>query len=159
MNKAELKAKADEYFNCVNCHSYADTREDLQEDVTQAYIAGYEARNGEVKILKEKIHWWKKEVNVAHRAREDEFEKLVIENKALKEENEKLQLLLDVQNFLIEPKNKEKKEHLKQNGWVEITMPCSKEDARDCLTKQEGLCESTDGLCRIKINLSSLCKC
>lgn len=81
------------------------------------------------------------------------------ENKALKEENEKLQLLLDVQNFLIEPKNKEKKEHLKQNGWVEIAMPCSKEDARDCLTKQEGLCESTDGLCRIKINLSRLCKC
>lgn len=84
MTDAELKAKADEYFNCVNCHSYADTREDLQEDVTQAYIAGYEARNGEVKILKEKIHWWKKEVNVAHRAREDAFEKLVIENKALK---------------------------------------------------------------------------
>ena len=77
----------------------------------------------------------------------------------LEEENEKLQLLLDVQNFLIEPKNKEKKEHLKQNGWVEIAMPCSKEDARDCLTKQEGLCESTDGLCRIKINLSRLCKC
>jgi hypothetical protein len=77
----------------------------------------------------------------------------------LEEENEKLQLLLDVQNFLIEPKNKEKKEHLKQSGWVEITMPCSKEDARDCLTKQEGLCESTDGLCRIKINLSRLCKC
>lgn len=77
----------------------------------------------------------------------------------LEEENEKLQLLLDVQNFLIEPKNKEKKEHLKQNGWVEIAMPCSKEDARDCLTKQEGLCESTDGLCRIKINLSRLCRC
>ncbi len=36
------------------------------------------------KALKEKIHWWKKEVNVAHRAREDEFEKLVIDNKALK---------------------------------------------------------------------------
>lgn len=80
-------------------------------------------------------------------------------NKELKEENEKLQLLLDVQNFLIEPKNKEKKEKLKQSGWVEITMPCSKEDARDCLTKQEGLCESTDGLCRIKINLSRLCGC
>ncbi len=80
-------------------------------------------------------------------------------NEELKAENEKLQLLLDVQNFLIEPKNKEKKEQLKQNGWVEITMPCSKEDAKDCLTKQEGLCDSTDGLCRIKINLSRLCGC
>lgn len=77
----------------------------------------------------------------------------------LEEQVKDLQLLLDVQNFLIEPKNKEKKEHLKQNGWVEIAMPCSKEDARDCLTKQEGLCKSTDGLCRIKINLSRLCKC
>lgn len=89
----------------------------------------------------------------------EEIEGLKRENAKLKEENEKLQLLLDVQNFLIEPKNKEKKEHLKQNGWVEIAMPCSKEDARDCLTKQEGLCESTDGLCRIKINLSRLCRC
>ena len=89
----------------------------------------------------------------------EEIEGLKRENVKLKEENEKLQLLLDVQNFLIEPKNKEKKEQLKQSGWVEITMPCSKEDARDCLTKQEGLCESTDGLCRIKINLSRLCKC
>jgi predicted Ser/Thr protein kinase len=82
MNKAELKAN--EYFDCVNCHIYANTREDLKEDVTEAYIAGYEARNGEVKSLKEKVHWWKKEVNVAHKAREDEFEKLVIETKALK---------------------------------------------------------------------------
>lgn len=89
----------------------------------------------------------------------NELDKLIIENKALKEENEKLQLLLDVQNFLIEPKNEEKKEWLKQNGWVEITMPCSKEDAKDCLTKQEGLCESEDGLCHIKINLSRLCGC
>lgn len=89
----------------------------------------------------------------------EEIEGLKRENAKLKEENEKLQLLLDVQNFLIEPKNREKKEHLQQNGWVEITMPCSKEGARDCLTKQEGLCESTDGLCRIKINLSRLCKC
>lgn len=89
----------------------------------------------------------------------NELDKLIIENKALKEENEKLQLLLDVQNFLIEPKNEEKKEWLKQNGWVEITMPCSKEDAKDCLTKQEGLCASEDGLCHIKINLSRLCGC
>lgn len=36
------------------------------------------------KALREKVHWWKKEVNVAHRARADEFEKLVIENKVLK---------------------------------------------------------------------------
>ena len=76
MNKAELKAKADEWLYS-NLHS-------TEEDYAKAYIAGYEARNGEVKILKEKIHWWKKEVNVAHKAREDEFEKLVIENKALK---------------------------------------------------------------------------
>ncbi len=95
-------------------------------------------------------------IQKAYELGKSELEK---ENKALKEENEKLQLLLDVQNFLIEPKNKEKKEKLKQSGWVEITMPCSKEDARDCLTKQEGLCESTDGLCRIKINLSRLCGC
>jgi hypothetical protein len=54
MNKAELKAKADEYFDCVNYHTYADTEEDLREDVTEAYIAGYEARNEEVKILKRK---------------------------------------------------------------------------------------------------------
>lgn len=123
-----------------------------------------------MKRIKTKCDWFDKQklkkpstsVGETHgysKTREDEFEKLVIENKALKEENEKLQLLLDVQNFLIEPKNKEKKEHLKQSGWVEITMPCSKEDARDCLTKQEGLCESTDGLCRIKINLSRLCRC
>lgn len=98
MNKAELKAKANEYFDCVNCHTYADTEEDLREDVTEAFIAGYEARNEEVKTLKEKIHWWKKEVNVAHKAREEEFEKLVIENKVLKRKIENLQKYLDTQN-------------------------------------------------------------
>lgn len=94
MNKAELKAKANEYFDCVNCHTYADTEEDLREDVTEAYIAGYEARNEEVKSLKEKVHWWKKEVNVAHRAREDEFEKLVIETKELKRRLDEAKILL-----------------------------------------------------------------
>lgn len=36
------------------------------------------------KALREKVHWWKKEVNVAHRARADEFDKIIIENKAVK---------------------------------------------------------------------------
>ena len=88
MNKVELEKEAEEYARKYINHKMAVhdifELEVVQKDVTQAYIVGYEARNGEVKILKEKIHWWKKEVNVAHRAREDEFEKLVIENKALK---------------------------------------------------------------------------
>lgn len=133
MTEEELEEEAYQYDKEHLC-SGKGARWYHNVTIKEAYLAGAEPREKRIAELEE-------------------------ENKVLKEENEKLQLLLDVQNFLIEPKNKEKKEHLQQNGWVEIAMPCSKEDARDCLTKQEGLCKSTDGLCRIKINLSRLCKC
>lgn len=51
------------------------------------------------KVLREKVHWWKKEVNVAHRARADEFENIMIENKVLKS---KLAEAIDLLNFWVE---------------------------------------------------------
>lgn len=142
---SEVEQLAQEQFNTFKTR-LCEILSEIEEEHKSAFIQGY--AKGETDEM-----FRTTQVISKH------FVDLEKENKALKEENEKLQVLLDVQNFLIEPKNKEKKEHLQQNGWVEITMPCSKEDARDCLTKQEGLCESTDGLCRIKINLSRLCKC
>lgn len=38
----------------------------------------------ENKELREKVHFWKKEVRVTERARDDEFDKILIENRALK---------------------------------------------------------------------------
>jgi hypothetical protein len=54
------------------------------------------------KTLREKVHWWKKEVNVAHKAREDEFENLVIENKVLKRKIEKMKNCKNCKNEKIE---------------------------------------------------------
>ena len=44
----------------------------------------------ENKELREKVHFWKKEVRVTERARDDEFDKIIIENRALKKQLSKL---------------------------------------------------------------------
>ena len=57
---------------------------DKQIEATYKLFEENKELKADNKALREKVHWWKKEVNVAHRARADEFEKLVIENKVLK---------------------------------------------------------------------------
>lgn len=66
--------------------AYNEAEELLDKQIEATYKLFEENKElkADNKALREKVHWWKKEVNVAHRARADEFEKLVIENKVLK---------------------------------------------------------------------------
>ena len=41
MTEEQIKQKAEEYFENECLHSYADTEEQLKEDVVPAYISGY----------------------------------------------------------------------------------------------------------------------
>lgn len=46
MNKVDKLA--DIYFQTENTHSYADTEEELKEDITAAFKAGYKACEAEL---------------------------------------------------------------------------------------------------------------
>ena len=46
-NLDKLDKLADIYFQSENTHSYADTEEELKEDITAAFKAGYKACEAE----------------------------------------------------------------------------------------------------------------
>lgn len=101
-----FEKEAEEWVNQEYDNSYfADSNFGARNDAKQAYLAGaefgynkakkeLEAENADLKSqnkeLREKVHWWKKEVNVAHRSRADEMDKLYIDNNALKAKVDKI---------------------------------------------------------------------